>query len=181
MPERIQRKAIYPIHSLATLLGVSEQALTTAFQSGALPGRQIGRVWYCTGQSLLKYFQGADPLLLEPESSPAEAAQVVPQHPDPSPPESPTTRAVPRRPKRSPASRAKKSTSRVEAVQLPNDTQAKKRYLADQVKQAREQTDTYKEAAELLNQKKIPSLSGSPWTHRSVDNLLRWGRLNPPI
>ncbi|GEM_PF-2432085 len=168
MPERIQRKAIYPIHSLATLLGVSEQALTTAFQSGALPGRQIGRVWYCTGQSLLKYFQGADPLLLEPESSPAEAAQVSPQHPDPS------------RPKRSPASRAKKSTSRVEAVQLPDDTQAKKRYLADQVKQAREQTETYKEAAELLNQKKIPSLSGSPWTHRSVDNLLRWGRLNPP-
>ncbi len=186
MPERIQRKAIYSIHSIATLLGTSEHALSTAFQSGLLPGRQIGRMWYCTGDSLLKYFRGSDASAPPPEFLSSEATAVSPPHPVPPQPSNPTPsqhsapRGVARRSKPSTTSRGKKSTQRVKAESVPTEAHAKKRYVADRVKQAREQTATNNEAAELLNQQQVPSLSGTPWTHRSVFNLLRWGQLNPP-
>ena len=193
MPESIDPKKIYRIQYLATLLGATQQDLAAEFQSGALQGRKIGGVWYCTGKSLLKYFHSvANPSDQEatapPEAWPVQAPNLESQ--ESSEPEAASSvvekgsaqASVPpsasNKPSVSPA-KAKIKSKKSKPPALENsDPDTSKRELADFVKQLRDQGRTYKEVAELLNAQGVSSLSGTPWTHRSVDSVLRWGRLN---
>lgn len=159
MPESIDPKAIYSSTHIATLLGTTEGDVIDAFQASKLRGREIGRVWYCTGKSLLKSLSK-----IEPSNQEAISLQ-----PSPTPPVSEA--------KKKPAeSKAAKSDGL--AGPVPKEPAAKKRYLAKQVESAVKQAGTYETAATQLNEQRVPSLSGDPWTHRSVGNVLRWARRN---
>lgn len=168
MPESIDPKAIYSSSHIANLLGTTEQNVVEAFHSGMLRGRAIGSVWYCSGKSLLRS-------LSTETARPATETAVKTQPPAV---ESPAPAPTPKQPQTPPPVAAKTEPSETTEESPSDDPKAKKRYLAKQVEQAVKKTGSYNEAAHLLNQQGTPSLSGDPWSHRSVGNVLRWARQN---
>ena len=53
--KRIERTGIYQSSEVAELFGLAERHLWPHLNSGALPGRKVGRHWYCTGQDILDF------------------------------------------------------------------------------------------------------------------------------
>ncbi|MCB1809842.1 MAG: helix-turn-helix domain-containing protein [Candidatus Competibacteraceae bacterium] len=53
--KRIERTGIYPSSEIAELFGLAERHLWPHLNSGVLPGRKVGRHWYCTGQDILDF------------------------------------------------------------------------------------------------------------------------------
>ncbi len=165
MPESIDPKAIYSSTHIANLLGTTEQHVVEAFRAGMLKGRAIGNVWYCSGKSLLNSLSTATAI---------PSAEPVTQQPPDEPSPAPAQKA----PAPPPSVAAETAPSAPQDESLPTDTQDKKRYLAKQVEQAIKKTGNYNAAADWLNQQGVPSLSGDPWSHRSVGNVLRWWKKN---
>lgn len=53
--KRIERTGIYQSSEISELFGLAERHLWPHLNSGALPGRKVGRHWYCTGQDILDF------------------------------------------------------------------------------------------------------------------------------
>ena len=53
-------KEILSVSDLAETLGISAEEVSVLFESGELPGRKIGKHWFCTRQQLLQYIETGD-------------------------------------------------------------------------------------------------------------------------
>ena len=53
--EHIDHAAIYQSSEIAELFGLAERHLWPLLKSGELPGRKIGKHWFCTGQDILDF------------------------------------------------------------------------------------------------------------------------------
>lgn len=53
--KRIDHVAIYQSSEIAELFGLAERHLWPLLKSGALPGRKVGKHWFCVGRDILDF------------------------------------------------------------------------------------------------------------------------------
>ena len=156
----IDRTGIYQSSEIAELFGLAERHLWPLLKSGALPGRKIGKHWFCVGRDILDFVSRGNQTVTAHTGSAwqpagkAQSASILREQLAPTPSALPTGQ---------PADRAAVTAHASE--DMPTDQSAVNRQSTDSQLTSRQQrrkavADAYAEAgndkhraAELLNQR----------------------------
>ena len=153
--KRIERTGIYQSSEISELFGLAERHLWPHLNSGALPGRKVGRHWYCTGQDILDFVSSGNQAGIahtgsaEQPTVNAQSASTLRQQLAPTPGALPTVTPA------APTAVSAQSTDR-------KMTERQRRIKA--VSDAYTENNNYHQAAALLNQRII---EGGPRPERA--------------